>query len=167
MEADGLLKAAERDYIPLSESCKTFDEELMDDLRRVGGEESVRLAALAFRQTIAAHKLTADFDRSPRFFSKENFSNGSIDTVDVTYPSAPFFLLFNPRLLKAQLTPIFEYAGSGRSPWPYAPHNLATYPLPTRHTSTVAQKPQKHTIPLQETRNHPNLPATLPQTKCH
>src|SRR5713226_3743289 len=29
MEADGLLKAAERDYIPLSQSCKKFDEELM------------------------------------------------------------------------------------------------------------------------------------------
>jgi len=161
MEADGLLKAAERDYIPLSESCKKFDEELMDDLRKVGGEEYARLAALAFRQTIAAHKLTVDFDRSPRFFSKENFSNGSIDTVDVTYPSAPFFLLFNPRLLKAQLTPIFEYAGSGRWPWPYAPHDLGTYPLANGQTYGGGEKSQENQMPVEESGNMLIMTAAL------
>src|SRR5437660_3113124 len=94
MEAGDLLKAAERDYASLSDRCKAFDEELMTDLRKVGGEDYARLAALAFRQTIAAHKLTADFDRSARFFSKENFSNGSIDTVDSHLSFGSIFLAF-------------------------------------------------------------------------
>ena len=153
MEADALLKAAERDYASLSERCKAFDEELMTDLRKVGGEDYARLAALAFRQTIAAHKLTADFDRSARFFSKENFSNGSIDTVDVTYPSSPFFLLFNPRLLKAQLTPIYDYAVSGRWPWPYAPHDLGTYPLANGQTYGGGEKSEENQMPVEESGN--------------
>src|SRR6266446_878675 len=161
MEADGLLKAAERDYVPLSERCKAFDEELMADLRKVGGEDYARLAALAFRQTIAAHKLTADFDRSARFFSKENFSNGSIDTVDVTYPSAPFFLLFNPRLLKAQLTPIFDYAASGRWPWPYAPHDLGTYPLANGQGYGGGEKSEENQMPVEESGNMLIMTAAL------
>ena len=134
-EVDTLLRAAARDYQSLVGRCEAFDTELMTDLRRAGGEEYARLAALAFLQTIAAHKLAADdLGGQPVFFSKENFSNGSIDTVDVTYPSSPFFLLFNPALLKAQITPIMDYARSPRWPWPYAPHDLGTYPLANGQT---------------------------------
>src|SRR5213078_4580002 len=96
-----LLTAAEKDHERLAKECTQFDEQLMTDLRAAGGENYARLCALAYRQCLAAHKLVASEDgQTSLLFSKENFSNGCIDTVDVTYPSAPFFLLFNPTLLK-------------------------------------------------------------------
>jgi hypothetical protein len=46
VEADALLKSAARDYETLKKRCEAFDAELMADLRRVGGEEYARIAAL-------------------------------------------------------------------------------------------------------------------------
>ena len=51
------------------------------------------------RPAVAAHKLAADRRGRALFFSKENHSNGCIATVDVTYPSAPLYLLTAPALL--------------------------------------------------------------------
>jgi len=148
-----LLRWAIRDYAKLQDICERFDQSLMKDLESAGGEDYARLCALAFRQTLAAHKLVADTDGTPYYFSKENFSNGSIDTVDVTYPSSPFFLLFNPALLEAQLRPVLDYASLPRWPFPFAPHDLGRYPLANGQQYGGGEKTEDNQMPVEESGN--------------
>ena len=152
-EAPDLLRAAEHDYETLMIRCQRFDERMAADLAEIGGKEYAAIATLSYRQAIAAHKLAADVDGKPLFFSKENFSNGSINTVDVFYPSAPLFLLLNTKLLRGSVEPILEYATLARWRWPYAPHDLGTYPLANGQTYGGGDRSEDRQMPVEESGN--------------
>lgn len=123
------FERAARNYDALMIRCGAFDKKVMADAEKAGGREYAELCATVYRQAIAAHKLVEDKEGNVLFLSKENHSNGCINTVDITYPSAPLFLLYNPDLLKGMMTSIFHYSESGRWTKPYPCHDLGTYPV--------------------------------------
>ena len=148
-----MLDAAEGQYADLESRGSAFDNELAADLTKAGGEHYAAIAILAYRQTLAAHKLVADANGDPMLFGKENFSNGCIATVDVLYPSAPFFLFFQPKLLEAQLLPVLEYSALARWRFPFSPHDLGQYPLANGQVYGGGEKTEEDQMPVEESGN--------------
>ena len=153
MPVEDLLNLAESQYSALESRGAAFDSRLRMDLTKAGSDKYAALAILAYRQTIAAHKLVADLNGDPMLFAKENFSNGCIATVDVLYPSAPFFLFFQPKLLEAQLLPVLQYSALPRWRFPFAPHDLGQYPLANGQVYGGGEKTEEDQMPVEESGN--------------
>ena len=136
MTMDKLLQLANTQYNEVIQKCKQIDKIIYNDALAAGGENYAKLCITAYRQAISAHNLVKSKQNGELLFlSKENFSNGSINTVDVTYPSAPLFLAYNPELMKGMLNGIFYFSEKSRLyKQPYAAHDLGTYPIANGQT---------------------------------
>ena len=124
---EDVARDAVASYDAIKAKADAFDKELMAKASEIS-DNYAQILALAYRQTIAAHKLTCH-DGEIQFLSKENFSNGCIGTVDVTYPSIPLFLIYNPTLVEGMLNPIFRLCDYGMWKWEFAPHDVGQYPI--------------------------------------
>ena len=102
---------------------------MVADATAAGGEKYAELLILSLRQSVAAHKLVLDTEGEVLYISKECFSNGCAATVDVSYPSTPLFLLYNPELVRGMMRPIYRFASTEAWKYDFAPHDAGRYPL--------------------------------------
>ena len=142
---------AAADYKEIVKKCEAFSSKLVKEAVKKGGEKYAEMLQLAYRQVMAAHKLVVDKDGNNLYISKECFSNGCAATVDVTYPSAPMYLLYNTELLKGMLRPIFRYASSAEWTFDFAPHDAGQYPLV--NGQVYGQNKLKYQMPVEECGN--------------
>lgn len=156
VELDGNIETAiEKAYAAyedLYERCMAFSDRLFVDATRAGGEHYAELLMLALRQVMAAHKLAKDPKGEFIYISKECFSNGCAATVDVSYPSIPMYLIYNPELVKAMMRPIYEYANGDVWPFDFAPHDAGRYPLVNGQVYSKGTDPERQ-MPVEECGN--------------
>lgn len=122
-----VLKDAIDNYTEICEKAEKFENDLIKRALNIS-EDYVKIISISYRQAVAAHKLAWDGNEAI-LVSKECFSNGCAATVDVTYPSIPLFLVYNPDLVEYMLNPIFKMIEQGLWHFEYAPHDAGQYPL--------------------------------------
>ena len=125
-----------------------MDRRVVSDATKAGGAKYAALCALALRQAFGATEMVGTLDK-PWMFMKEISSDGNISTVDIMYPAFPVFLYADPRLLRMQLDPLFDYAESGKWPQPFAEHDIgASYPNADGHNDGGGEN-----MPVEESAN--------------
>ncbi len=155
-----------RDDHDLVESVKAANARIHARSLAAGGEAYAAMCDLAYRQTMGAHIIAADADGTMLMFPKENTSNGCIGTVDVFFPSAPFFLAENPQMLAAQVRPLLAY-GSMTHRWkfPFAPHDLGIYPKANGQVYGGREQSEVNQMPVEESANMIILVEALRQAR--
>ena len=127
MDFGMLMKKAIHEYEEILEKVRVFEDDLLEKANKIS-KKYADILSLNYRLAIAGHKLTWH-ENKLQFFSKENYSNGCIATVDVTYPSIPLFLIYAPELVEGMLDPVFKLIEKGLWDYEFAPHDVGTYPI--------------------------------------
>ncbi len=136
-----------RDYSDLMKRCRDLDKTIYDDGLAAGNVKYAEMLSGCYRHVMAAHKLFQDNTGKALYFSKENKSNGCVNTVDLTYPESPLYLIYNPELQKGMILSILDYALSdARKGKNCAAHDLGQYPLANGQV-------YGDTMPLEESAN--------------
>ena len=122
-----MCELADKEHDELLIKAERQGKEIYEEAFRISSEYA-DIISLAYRQVLAGHKLVTK-DGKLLYFSKECGSNGCTATVDITYPSMPMFLLYNPELVIGMLNPVFDYVKSGKWEYEFAPHDVGRYPF--------------------------------------
>lgn len=131
--AQEMIKHHYSDFDKANALASNYSRQLDIDAYVSGSSEYRDIAALSARQVLGATQFSGTVD-NPLLFLKEISSNGNFQTVDVIFPSFPFFLYTNPRWLAYLLEPLLEHMLSGQYPNKYSMHDLGThFPNATGH----------------------------------
>lgn len=134
-------------YPSLMQRCRDLDKMIYDDGLKAGNVKYAEQLSGVYRHAMAAHKCFQDNTGKMLYFSKENKSNGCVNTVDLTYPESPLYLLYNTELMKGMVLSILDYAMSdARKDKNCAAHDLGQYPLANGQV-------YGDTMPLEESAN--------------
>ncbi|GHU70707.1 hypothetical protein AGMMS49992_03500 [Clostridia bacterium] len=162
---EALLETAQSHDLLLSR-CAALDEQIIKEATARGGDDYAVICAAAYRQCIAAHKLIADEQGRMVLLSKENDSNGCIGTVDVSYPSTPLFLKYNPELVRAMCRPVMRFAQMPVWAYDFAPHDVGQYPQVTGQVYG-AKVPEAFKIDGLPSDLHPQYYMRSAQSDCY
>lgn len=131
--ANDLLAFHYTDLASARRLSDNYSAQLAVDAYESGADDYVDIVALSARQVLGATTFSGTPDQ-PILFMKEISSNGNFQTIDVIFPSFPFFLYTNPRWLAYLLEPLIEHMLSGQYPNDYAMHDLGShFPNATGH----------------------------------
>lgn len=133
------IKYSRENRESLLEKAVWWNDKILTDAEGFGPDYQTILTA-SYRQVLAAHKLVRDNTGKLLYMSKECHSNGCINTVDVSYPSVPLFLLYNPKLVQGMMNGIFEFARLPVWKGDFAPHDLGQYPVANGQVYAVTVK---------------------------
>lgn len=161
-----VIKYARDSHDELLKDAQRINNTILADSEKFG-ESYQHILAAAYRQVLAGHKLFRDQNGEILYFSKECHSNGCINTVDVSYPAVPLFLLYNPSLLKGMITGIFEFARLNAWGYDFAPHDIGRYPIANGQVYGHKNSPflPKRKIYL-ETKCHCSFSSQMPVEEC-
>lgn len=121
-----IFKDSLDNYETITDKAENFEKKILSDAKKVS-DDYAKLISIAYRQAVGAHKLVYTGEKA-LFISKECFSGGFAATLDVTYPSTPLFLKYNPDLAEYMLNPILDYAARKEWRYDFAPHDVGLYP---------------------------------------
>ena len=128
-----VLKFHYQDFEDVSKLAYSYSTQLANDAQRLGGDEYGDIVALTARQVLGATSFSGT-PENPILFLKEISSSGNFQTIDMIFPSFPFWLYTNPRWLAYLLEPLIQHSLSGQYPNTYAMHDLgAHFPNATGH----------------------------------
>ena len=125
---DKAMQYCKENRLEILSKVKAWEKTILEDSAEFGKDYQSILSAAA-RQVLAAHKLVRNGKGQLLYMSKECHSNGCINTVDVSYPAMPMFLIYTPELIKAMLVGIIEFANMPLWTADFAPHDIGRYPL--------------------------------------
>lgn len=122
-------------------AARTWDAKIYDDANEAGGEKYAEVASVAYRQTVASNTVALK-DNAPVIYTMNVGEWQTGQTAELTLAEAPLLSVYNPDLLKYNLTApalytagvadwynTWQYWGQTQRNEKFAPRSLGGYPV--------------------------------------